>query len=131
MLSIFSLLDLELHLYCQHLVVLINFLDSMLSCGMNHSVTPLVKKLSKSLLTWCQLISEGVGTNDDPFRKSDFCGSDSSVAVKLIAFWSGAVSLILTIFYFCLSLLFLLLSFNLARICFREPPIFLFKSFYN
>ena len=76
------------------------------------------------------MISDGVGTNDGPFRKSDFCDSDSSVDVKLIAFWSGAVSLILTIFCFCLSLLFLLFSFNLAQNCFRENLLFFFLQVF-
>ena len=33
------------------------------------------------------MISDGVGTDDGPFRKSDFCDSDSLVDVKLIAIW--------------------------------------------
>ena len=31
-------------------------------------------------------MSDGVGTIDGPFRKSDYCDSDSSVAVKLIGY---------------------------------------------
>ena len=61
-----------------------------------------------------------------PFVRAIFFDSDSSVDVKLIAFWLGAVSLILTIFCFCLSLLFLLFSFNLAHNCFRENLLFFF-----
>ena len=86
-----------------------------------------LKNLAKSLLTSYQLISDGVGTNDGPLRKSDFCDSDSSIDVKLIAFWSGTVSLTLAMFCFCLSLLILLFSLNLAS----QPSIFLRLSFYN
>ena len=61
-----------------------------------------------------------------PFVRAIFFDSDSSVDVNLIAFWLGAVSLILTIFCFCFSLLFLLFSFNLAHNCFRENLLFFF-----
>ena len=86
--------------------------------------------MSKSLLNSCQLISDGLGTNDGPFRKSDFCDSDSSVDIQLIAFWSWAIYLILTIFCFCLSLLFLLFSFKLAHNCFRENLLFFFLQVF-
>ena len=89
---------------------------------MSHSVTQLVNKFIK--------VCNGVSTNDGPFRKSDFCDSDCSLDVKLIAFWSGAVSLILTIFCFCLSLLFLLFSFSLAHNCFRENLLFFFLQVF-
>ena len=76
------------------------------------------------------MISDGVGANAGPFRKSNFCDSESSVDVKLIAFWSGAVSLLLTIFCFCLSLLFPSFSFNLAHNCFHENVLFLFLQVF-
>lgn len=65
--------------------------------------------------------------NDGPYYINDFCDSDSSVNIKLIAFWSGAVSLIITIIGFCFSLLVLL-----VHTCLREnPKVFILISCYN
>ena len=77
------------------------------------------------------MISDGVGTNDGCFRKSNFCDSGKSVHVKLIAFWSGVVSLIHTIICFCFCFLFLLFSFNLAQNCFCVNLLFFFLQIFK
>ena len=82
----------------------------------------LLTKLSKSCLKLYQSISSGVGTILGPLDKRDLQASESSILVRLMAFWSGPFNLAVEIitfllcnqsFFVSLSCLYVLDSLNL------------------
>ena len=82
--------------------------------------------LGKSLRASYQFMSVGVSINDGPFVSKVFWSSDNTALDKLMAFWSGAFSIISLISCFFLALYRLHFSFLLSTAIFLLNLLFLF-----